>query len=104
MSRLTWDLNSLEIGKRVREFRKAKKLNQETLAELCQLSPSLIGQIERGEKSPSLRTIITLSHVFNVSLDRLVLGRSDMICDQSRCELYNDLTRLIARYEMNSDT
>ena len=39
------------IGRRIRGFRKQKKLSQEALAEKCDLHPTYIGQLERGEKS-----------------------------------------------------
>ena len=87
------------VGKRIRELRLEKKLSQEELAELCDLSPSLIGHIERGEKGTSLSTAMTLCGIFNVTLDRLVFGRSEVVCDQSTCPLYMDLSRLMAQYD-----
>ena len=48
------------FGKRVRSLRKQRGLSQEKLSELCDLHPTYIGQIERGEKNATLETIMSL--------------------------------------------
>lgn len=99
MPRRKLDMDALEIGKRIREMRKRRRMNQEALAELCDLSTSLIGHIERGEKTPSLRTVIAICRAFNVSLDALVLGRADVVCDRKRCPVYAELMNLITQFD-----
>lgn len=49
------------LGLRIRFYRKQRKLSQEQLAELCDLHPSYIGQIERGEKNISVEILHRLS-------------------------------------------
>ncbi len=46
------------FGRRVRLRRKKLGLSQERLAELCELHPTYIGQLERGEKNASLETVL----------------------------------------------
>ncbi|MBR2700278.1 MAG: helix-turn-helix transcriptional regulator [Clostridia bacterium] len=92
-------MDALEIGKRIRELRKRRRMNQEELAELCDLSASLIGHIERGEKTLSLRTAVAMCRVFIISLDALVFGRADVVCDRESCPFYADLINLIIRYD-----
>lgn len=48
-------------------YRKQKKLSQEKLAELCDLHPVYIGQIERGEKNASLESILRISKGLGIS-------------------------------------
>lgn len=48
------------FGQRVLYYRKKKGLSQEKLAELCDLHPTYIGQLERGEKNASLETIMSV--------------------------------------------
>lgn len=55
------------FGKRVRYYRKNRKLSQEQLAELCDLHPTYIGQLERGEKNASLETIMRVCDGLSVS-------------------------------------
>ena len=46
------------IGKRLRSRREAMRLTQEALAGSAEVSTSFIGHLERGEKKPSLETIV----------------------------------------------
>ena len=46
------------IGKYIRQYRIEKKMRQEDLAEKTDLSPNYVGMIERGEKIPSLETLV----------------------------------------------
>lgn len=55
------------FGQRVRYYRKNKKLSQEQLAELCNLHPTYIGQLERGEKNASLETIMRICEGLEIS-------------------------------------
>ena len=57
------------IGKNIRKCRLAKKMRQEDLAEKTSLSVTYIGMIERGEKTPSLETLIALLNAIGVSAD-----------------------------------
>jgi transcriptional regulator with XRE-family HTH domain len=53
------------FGKVLREVRKGRGLSQEELAFESGYHPTYIGQLERGIKSPSLRTIMSLSVALN---------------------------------------
>jgi len=55
------------FGRVLRENRARQRLTQETLAFESEYHPTYIGQLERGEKSPSLRTIMTLAGVLKTS-------------------------------------
>lgn len=61
------------IGKNIRKYRQQKKLRQEDLAEKTGLSTNYIGAVERGEKIPSLETLIEIINVLEISAD-LVLA------------------------------
>jgi transcriptional regulator with XRE-family HTH domain len=49
------------FGMILRDIRKERGLSQEALAVESGYHPTYIGQMERGQKSPSLRTIINLA-------------------------------------------
>jgi transcriptional regulator with XRE-family HTH domain len=49
------------FGKHLRDLRLSKKLSQEELAGRSGLAISQIGRFERGERSPTLSTILVLS-------------------------------------------
>ena len=59
------------LGQRIRNYRTAKGLSQEKLAELCGCHPTYVGQIERGEKNATIESVERISSALNVSLSRL---------------------------------
>ena len=60
------------IGKNIREYRLMKKLRQEDLAEKANLSINYVGAIERGEKTPSLESLISIINALGVSADMIL--------------------------------
>jgi len=55
------------LGKKLRHLREEMGMNQAQLAKSSGLSHGLIGQLERGQVQPSLKTLEKLSKVLNVS-------------------------------------
>lgn len=65
--------NLRQLGHRIRLARKSKSLTQEELAEKAGLSTTYIGRLERGEKTPSVQTLVILAESLGISpLDLLV--------------------------------
>lgn len=60
------DKNLEAIGNRIQKARKAKGLSQEALAELLDVSRNYVGMIERGERNPSVLTLIQIG----ITLDK----------------------------------
>lgn len=60
-----------QFGERVKYYRKSKGLSQEKLSEYCELHPTYIGQIERGEKNASLETIMRICKGLEISPENL---------------------------------
>ncbi len=60
------------LGNRIREERILNRMTQACLAEKSEISTNFLGQIERGEKIPSLETIIKISKSLNVTIDSLI--------------------------------
>jgi transcriptional regulator with XRE-family HTH domain len=63
------DVELKELGRRIRTLRLRLGLTQEQLAEMSNLHHSYIGQVERGEKLPSLRTLKKLAEAMHTSVD-----------------------------------
>jgi len=55
------------LGKRLRELRKRKGINQEQLAEMIDVDPTTISNIENGKNYPSLVNLENLLNVLNSS-------------------------------------
>lgn len=60
------------IGKRVREARLKLGLTQEKLGERADVHYSYIGQVERGHKTPSIRTLRKIAYALNTSVESLL--------------------------------
>ena len=65
-------MDRVALGKRVREARNKAKFTQEVLAEKADIAVTYLGEIERGEKTPSLEVLINLADSLQVSCDYLL--------------------------------
>jgi len=72
------------IGSRIRGFRKAKGFTQEKLAELANLHPTFVSEIENGKANCSISTLLSISNALKVSPAELFLfktGKKDAIVE-----------------------
>ena len=60
------------FGDHLRNLRKARGLTQESLAQQCQMYAPYLGEIERGEKNPTLITLQKLADGLGISLLELL--------------------------------
>ncbi len=64
------------LGARIAALRQRAGLSQSDLASKLMISPSTVGMYEQGRREPSLNTLVSMSEIFDVSVDYLVSGRS----------------------------
>lgn len=69
----------MEIGNKLKKSRLASKLTQEKVAEEIQVSRQTISNWENEKSYPDIISVIKLSDLYNVSLDELLKGDSEMI-------------------------
>ena len=67
-------MNLVEIGGRIKVYRKSMGISQEKLAEMIYVSPHYIYEIERGMKAMSLETLMSLSQALDLSTDYILFG------------------------------
>lgn len=67
-------LDYKSIGIRIKNARVRKGLTQEKLAELAELSPSHMSNIETGTTRVSLSSLVNLANILSVTVD-------DLLCD-----------------------
>ncbi len=67
------DLN-IEIGSRIRQIREGQKKTREQIAEIANISPQFLFDIESGKKGMTSQTIINLAKSLNVSTDFILTG------------------------------
>jgi transcriptional regulator with XRE-family HTH domain len=105
------------IGKRLRAARKRRGHTLEELAHLARLTPSFLGQVERGERKVSLAALERLARALRLRLDRLLYPESKAETDepladrllglaglltQGQRRLLIKLLRVVARHERAS--
>jgi transcriptional regulator with XRE-family HTH domain len=64
----------IQLGKRIRQFRKDRGWRQLDLATEAGLNENFVSDLELGRKEPCLRTLATVSRAFGIKLDELVKG------------------------------
>ena len=69
-------INIIKIGSRIRILREKLGLSRERFAEITRLSTYYIGQIERGERTMSLETLVKISTTLNASIDCILKGHT----------------------------
>lgn len=69
-------LDLVAMGRRIRSVRDARKLTREQLAEMIDLSPQFITDVEYGNKGISISTLYQLSQALNVKADYLLFGKT----------------------------
>lgn len=62
----------LVIAKNLKSYREGKKLSLERVAELTGVSKTMIGQIERGESSPTIKTISKIANGLKIPFTALI--------------------------------
>ena len=70
------DRISAKIGLKIVLERTKRKLSQEKLAELSDLSKNSLGAIERGTSSPSIDTLDRIASALEIELSELVKVKS----------------------------
>ena len=80
-------LEPLVMGERIRKSRERLGLTREHLAELLDVTPKFIADIEYGNKGLSLKNFILLIHILGVSADYLLLGDEEHKARLLVCEV-----------------
>ena len=82
-------MDKVELGAKIREVRKECGYTQEKLAEMADIGTMYLGEIERGEKMPSLKIFIQLIESLNVSADYIL--RNEL--SSGKEYVFNEITK-----------
>ncbi|MDF9408655.1 helix-turn-helix transcriptional regulator [Pelotomaculum isophthalicicum JI] len=98
-------MDNKAIGLRIREEREKLKLSRDEFAEIIELSEYYVGQLERGERQMSLPTLVNIANTLHISLDYLVLGKTEHnnyyvhyennIYETSACDIDKEINNLL---------
>lgn len=67
----------MDFNNRLYQLRKQKGLSQEELANRLNVSRQTVSKWEVGDSTPDMEKFIAMSDLFDVSLDKLVMGKED---------------------------
>ena len=70
------DAMSSMIAANLKRIRKEKKLSLDNAAEMTGVSKSMLGQIERGESSPTVATLWKIATGLHISFTALLEGQA----------------------------
>ena len=78
------------IGNRIRTIRESISLTMEQFSELIDISSSFLSQIERGDKSMSIETLMIISSKTGYSCDYILFG------DITHTNYVNKINRMVS--------
>lgn len=84
------DIN-IEIGQRIKKRHKFMKYTREQLAELVDISPQFLANIESGKKGMSFSTLKKLYETLGMSCDYVILGKTSGGKHKQIDELLNNI-------------
>jgi transcriptional regulator with XRE-family HTH domain len=67
------------FGQALQEFRKARQVSQERLGLTAGLDRTYISLVERGLRSPTIRTVVLLAEVLEVRPSEIVLRMEELL-------------------------
>jgi len=95
------DPTKAQIGRRLREKREKAGYTREQLGELCSLSPRFIANIEFGDSTFSLDSLMNVCRVLSCSSDYLLFGSS--INGDAWAETVSRLQQIDVKYQLQID-
>lgn len=81
------NMDNSTLGERIKKARKRLNLTQEQLGEMADVTSAYIGQMERNERTPSLKRLKKVAKQLDVSVEYLVVGT------KSSAEINEDLKK-----------
>ena len=91
---LIYIMDFYQLGKKIRSLRLTNHLSQAELAESIDVSTNYIGQIERGDRKPSLETLVSLCEVLHTSLDYILSDSRSSSDDYIMFNIQSELKKL----------
>lgn len=91
-----------QSGERIRRLRVKAGYTQETMAEKLDIDRSFYSRIETGKFGCSVDLFITLSNLFGVSLDYLIMGRHNTggLKEQEKQLLREEIEKLMGHLKL----
>ncbi|MBR6536646.1 MAG: helix-turn-helix transcriptional regulator [Lachnospiraceae bacterium] len=83
----------MELGKQIKNCRQVANLSQEELAERVYVSRQTISNWENDKSYPDVHSLVLLSEIFQISLDKLIKGDIERMREEIKKEEVTKLNR-----------
>ena len=84
------DLDFKTIGLKIKERRQILGITQEYIANLLDVNPSHISNIERGRANPSLTALVKIANILKCSVDYFISGEYTYNIDKDKEKTLDD--------------
>lgn len=88
---MQYNQDNIDIGERLRGIRESMHMTREEFSEKIDITDSFLGQIERGERALSVKTLRKVIKYTGVSADYLLFGKD---ANNSTIEKINNILAL----------
>lgn len=92
-------MDDRHFGEMVRNVRKVRGWSQEKLAAETGLSTQAISNIERGQSSPTLATVVTIARTLGMTLENFIPVPQEEDVEQSRADLVVQISALVSELD-----
>jgi transcriptional regulator with XRE-family HTH domain len=86
----------MDLGKKIKDLRESRGYSIREFAKLCDLSPSLVSQVERNVSSPSISSLVKMANVLHIPVGHFFeekeKGKHIVRKDERRKLIYPDHT------------
>ena len=83
----------MELGRQIKRHRQEAKLSQEELANRIYVSRQTISNWENDKSYPDVNSLVLLSEIFQISLDKLIKGDIDIMKEAIKKEEIEKMNR-----------
>lgn len=99
--RKLWKLINKAIGQRIKIARIKKGVTQETVADLIDITPAHMSNVETGKTKVSLPTLIAIANALSVSVDTLLCDNviaSKIVFEKEAKDIFSDCDEYEVRF------
>lgn len=90
------------FGRKLKELRLERKINQSELGEIIGISPSTVGMYERDQRFPDKDILSKIADYFEVSVDYLLGRTNERNLNTNKSKLSESITTISA-HRINGD-
>lgn len=96
------ELNYILIGKKIRKRRQELNFTQEYVANLLDVNPSHVSNIECGRANPSLTALVHIANILHCSVDLFLESEYDFSQNHDNYNDKNDGERIVDDFVVKS--